>query len=82
VSVNVASDDAERPWMTLLVDGQPQGQTPAQVTLPVGRHTLSVRRRGYSVVGAETQTVDVPPSFSPSPLPAVSVQFQVRADSY
>lgn len=80
VSVSAASDDGA--WMTILVDGQPQGQTPAQVALPVGRHTISVRRRGYSVVGAETQTVDVPPSFSPTGLPPVSVQFQVRADGY
>ncbi len=78
VSVSATSDDGA--WMTILVDGQAQGQTPAQVTLPVGRHTISVRRRGYSVVGAETQTVDVPPSFSPTGLPPVSVQFQVRAD--
>ena len=32
--------------MTVVVDGQPGAQTPTQVTLPVGRHTIIVRRRG------------------------------------
>lgn len=80
VSVNVASDDASRPWMSLVVDGQVQGQTPAQVTLGPGRHTVTVRRRNFTVVGETTQTVDVPPSFSPGPLAPVALQFDVRSD--
>jgi hypothetical protein len=79
VRVSVTSTDAERPWMTVVVDGQPGGQTPTQVTLPVGRHTIIVRRRGYEVVGQDMMTVDVPPRFSPDPLPPVPLAFEVRA---
>lgn len=77
--ISVTSTDAERPWMTVVVDGQPQGQTPTQVTLPVGRHSVFVRRRGYEIVGQDMVTVDVPPRFSPDPLPAVPLSFQVRS---
>ncbi|PAP75741.1 serine/threonine-protein kinase [Rubrivirga marina] len=79
VRVSVTSTDAERPWMSVVVDGQAQGQTPTQVTLPVGRHTVIVRRRGYEVVGEDMVTVDVPPRFSSDPLPPVPLTFQVRA---
>ncbi len=79
--VSVTSSDAERPWMSVVVDGQVQGQTPTQVTLPVGRHTVIVRRRGYEVVGQDMVTVDVPPRFSPDPPPPVPLTFEVRATS-
>ena len=81
VSVSAASDDAERPWMGIVVDGQAQGQTPGRVTLPTGRHTVFVRRRGFSVDGDDTQTVDVPPRFSPGPHAPVSLTFRVRSDA-
>ena len=81
VSVGVTSTDAERPWMTVVVDGEPQGQTPTQVTLPVGRHTVIVRRRGYEVVGEDMVTVDVPPRFVSESLPTLPLSFQVRAAS-
>ncbi len=81
VRVSVSSSDAERPWMSVVVDGQAQGQTPTQVMLPVGRHTVIVRRRGYEVVGQDMVTVDVPPRFSPDPLPPVPLSFEVRAAS-
>ena len=80
VSVGATSGDAERPWMGIVVNGQAQGQTPGRVTLPTGRHTIFVRRRGFSVDGDDTQTVDVPPRFSPGPHAPVSLTFQVRAD--
>ena len=44
--VRVTTTGAEGAWMTVVVDGQPGAQTPTQVTLPVGRHTIIVRRRG------------------------------------
>ena len=79
VRISVTSSDAERPWMTVVVNGEPQGQTPTQVTLPVGRHSVFVRRRGYEVVGEDMMTVDVPPRFSPDPLAPVPLSFQVRS---
>lgn len=81
VSVSAASGDAERPWMGIVVDGQAQGQTPGRVTLATGRHTVFVRRRGFSVDGDDTQTVDVPPRFSPGPHAPVSLTFRVRSDA-
>ena len=81
VRVSVTSSDAERPWMSVVVDGEAQGQTPTQVSLPVGRHTVIVRRRGYEVVGEDMVTVDVPPRFTSDPLPPVPLTFQVRAES-
>ena len=81
VSVSATSDDPSRPWMGIVVDGQAQGQTPAQITLRTGRHVVFVRRRGYTVVGEDRQTVDVPPRFSPSPLPPVALSFQVRSEA-
>jgi hypothetical protein len=65
--------------MSVVVNGETQGQTPTQVTLPVGRHSVFVRRRGYEVVGQDMTTVDVPPRFSPDPLPAVPLSFEVRS---
>ncbi len=79
VRVSVSSTDAERPWMSVVVDGQAQGQTPTQVALPVGRHTIIVRRRGYEVVGEDMVTVDVPPRFTADPLAPLPLTFQVRA---
>ena len=79
VRVSVTSTDAERPWMSVVVDGQAQGQTPTQVALPVGRHTVIVRRRGYEVVGDDMVTVDVPPRFTSDPLDPLPLTFQVRA---
>ncbi len=77
VSVSTTSDDPSRPWMTVVVDGQAQGQTPTQITLGPGRHTVSVRRRGYVVTGDASQTVDVPPRFSGGALPPVALSFRV-----
>ena len=77
--VRVTTTGAEGAWMTVVVDGQPGGQTPTQVTLPVGRHTIIVRRRGYEVVGQDMMTVDVPPRFAPDPLPPVPLAFEVRS---
>lgn len=79
VRVSVTSTDAERPWMSVVVDGQAQGQTPTQVALPVGRHTIIVRRRGYEVVGEDMVTVDVPPRFTSASLDPLPLTFQVRA---
>ena len=81
VSVSTTSDDPSRPWMTVVVDGQAQGQTPAQITLGPGRHTVSVRRRGYTVVGEDSQTIDVPPRFSAGALPPVALSFRVMPDA-
>ena len=64
--------------MTVVVNGEPQGQTPTQITLPVGRHSVFVRRRGYEVVGQDMMTVDVPPRFSSASLAPVPLSFQVR----
>ena len=76
-----ATDGGETPWMSVVVDGAVQpGQTPTRVSLPVGRHTVFVKRRGYAVVGHDMVTVDVPPRFSPDPLPPVPLSFQVRSD--
>ena len=75
-----AADGGETPWMSVVVDGAAQGQTPTQVSLPVGRHSVFVKRRGYAVVGEDMVTVDVPPRFSPDPLPPVPLSFQVRPD--
>ena len=77
--VRVTTTGAEGAWMTVVVDGQPGAQTPTQVTLPVGRHTIIVRRRGYEVVGQDMVTVDVPPRFSPDPLPPVPLAFEIRS---
>ncbi|WP_412068660.1 serine/threonine-protein kinase [Rubrivirga sp. IMCC43871] len=65
-------------WAAVVVDGQTGPQTPTQLQLPVGRHTVFVRRRGYEVVNDDLVTVDVPPRFTDSPLPPVDLSFQVR----
>ena len=79
VTVSTSSAEGDNPWMSVVVNGQAQGQTPTQLNLPVGRHTVFVRRRGFEVVNDDIVTVDVPPRFSPDPLPAVRAAFQVRA---
>ncbi|MGB3544621.1 protein kinase domain-containing protein [Rubrivirga sp.] len=78
-AVRVTTSGAEGAWMSVVVNGNAQGQTPTQISLPVGRHTVFVRRRGFEVINDQIVTVDVPPRFSPDPLPAVPVAFQVRA---
>ena len=78
VRINATSTDGESPFMTVVVNGEPQGQTPTQITLPVGRHSVFVRRRGYEVVGQDMMTVDVPPRFSSASLAPVPLSFQVR----
>jgi len=79
VRVSASATDGDSPWMSVVVNGEAQGQTPTQVTLPVGRHSVFVRRRGYEVVGEDMRTVDVPPRFSPNPLAPVPLSFQVRS---
>ncbi|MEO0556831.1 MAG: serine/threonine-protein kinase [Bacteroidota bacterium] len=79
VRISVTSTDAESPWMSVVVNGEALGQTPTQVTLPVGRHSVFVRRRGYEVIGEDMRTIDVPPSFSPNPPAPVPLSFQVRS---
>ncbi len=80
-AVRVSTSGAEGAWMSVILNGQAVqgGQTPTQISLPVGRHTVFVRRRGFDVVNDQIVTVDVPPRFTPEPLPAVPVAFQIRA---
>ena len=68
-------------WATVVVDGQPGPQTPAALELPVGRHTVFVRRNGYDVLNDDLVTVDVPPRFTDAPLPPVRLSFQVQAQA-
>ncbi|MEM0962862.1 MAG: serine/threonine-protein kinase [Bacteroidota bacterium] len=79
VRVTVTSTDPTTPWMSVVVNGSVQAQTPTEISLPVGRHTVFVRRRGYEVLNDQMVTVDVPPRFTSAPLPPVPVSYQVRA---
>lgn len=79
VRVAATSDDPSRPWMTIMVNGEANGQTPGQITLPPGRNTVFVRRRGFEVVGQDIATVDVPPRFTPDAPAPITLSFQFRA---
>jgi hypothetical protein len=56
VKVTVTVTDASL-WGEIWVDGKPTGfETPKQLSLRVGRHTIEVRREGYRV---ESKTLNL-----------------------
>jgi hypothetical protein len=79
VNVSAAQEGGGSPWTQLWINGQNTGRTTAiQTTLGPGRHTVGVRRDGYTVLTPD-QVVEVQPSFEP--LAPLRLSFQVRPES-
>jgi hypothetical protein len=75
--VNIASTmEGKSWWASITIDGRDQGITPKTVTLPVGRHRISVRREGLDAIGGE-QTITIEPAMGEKP-PGYRVSFRLK----